>query len=137
MTNINWQKETINITDEEKNALMLLTQKSKKTKHAILREAVLRELNPIMKPNDLYEGQGIPVFGNHFFKYNEDSDNYTWQIDAGKNGILVIADNITPTFVKNLHNSIKKAIESRELQIQKAPRGKIRIPKSVSKYKVK
>ncbi len=82
-----WKTVSVRLNAEEQNALRLLCEKRKVTKHRLLKELIIHELEPLLKPGALPEGEGIPLTGEHIFKYNNEEDNYTWQIDMGQFGV--------------------------------------------------
>ena len=129
-----WKTVSIRVSEHEENALKLLCKKRGISKHAIIKEIFTREIEPITKPGRIPEGEGIPLIGDHVFKYNTEKDNFTWQIDLGVHGIQALAENVPFSFVENLDNALQKAIEGRKKV--NIPKKKTIVPKSILKYKV-
>ncbi len=130
-----WKTVSIRVSEHEENALKLLCEKRGKSKHAIIKEIFGKEIEPITRPGRIPEGEGIPLIGEHIFKYNVEKDNFTWQIDLGVHGIQALAENVPSSFVENLNLALQKAIDERGKV--NVPKKKTLVPKSVLKYKVK
>jgi len=130
-----WKTLSVRLTEEEENALKLLCEKRGQNKHALMKEILLQELEPLLKPGHLIEGEGIPLIGEHIFKYAPEKDNFTWQIDLGAQGTRALAENVPFSFIDNLNNALEKAVQEHEKTV--IPKKKTRIPKSILKYEVK
>lgn len=132
-----WKTVSARLTEDEENALKILCEKRENSKHAILRALLLKELEPLLKPGHLSEGEGIPLIGEHFFKYSSESDSYIWQIDMGVHGVHVLAENIPFSFLNKLESTLGRVIETREKIENKISKQKTRVPKQIMKYEVK
>lgn len=128
-----WKTLSVKVSEQEENALKLLCEKRGVKKHAIMKELLRREIEPLTKPGAIIEGEGLPLVGDHIFKYNAEKDNFTWQVDLGTHGLHALAENIPFSFVANLEVALHKAIDCRE----RMPRNKAIVPKSLLRYKVK
>jgi len=132
-----WKTVSVRLSEDEENALKLLCEKMGRNKHAIIKELLLKELEPILKPGHISEGEGLPVIGEHAFKYNAEEDSFTWQLDLGVQGIHSLAEHIPAVFLENLSSALEKARHTRQEIMRKTPKRKTRIPKSLLKYKVR
>jgi len=132
-----WKTVSVRLSEEEENALKLLCEKRETNKHAVIRGLLLKELSPILEPGRVPEGEGLPLIGEHTFKYNAEEDSFAWQLDLGVHGIHALAEHVPNAFLENLARALEKAIKQRQDIAQKTPRKKVRMPKSILKYKVK
>jgi hypothetical protein len=132
-----WKTVSVRLSEDVENALKFLCEKRGQKKHALLKELLLTELDPILKPGHLQESEGIPLIGEHIFKYNAERDSFTWQVDLGVHGIHALAENVPFSFIDNLHGMMGKAIEQRNKVVNKIPKRKTIVPKSILKYKVR
>ena len=133
MATHNWQTTSVRLTEEEKRALLMICEKRGLKQNKLIRELIAKEIEPLLKPGTVMEGEGIPLLGEHRFKYNPDEDNYTWKIDFGTDSVELLADNMTPYFVDSLYKSITKAKEIREKNVSEK---KPIIPKKLYKYNI-
>ena len=132
-----WKTASVRLNEEEENALKMLCSKRNVKKHAILKSVLLRELDSFLKPGLIQEGAGIPTLGTHIFKYAPESDSFIWQLDLGNQGVHVLAENISHSFVMSLYDSLGKAIEQRDRIVKKGHGKKVVMPSSIMKYEVK
>lgn len=133
-----WKTTSVRLTPEERNALELLRQRKNMRKtHALLRQIILREIDPILNPTALPQGEGLPQVGDPLFKYNPDTDTFLWQLDQGTRGLAVLSENVEPLFAKKLKEALEHALAAREEAIAGLPTGKARVPKDILRYKVK
>jgi len=137
MASKEWKTVSVRLNEAELNALMLLCRNRDQKKHAIVKEVLLKELDPIMKPGALPEGKGIPLIGQHLFKYNPEKDTYTWQLDLGVQGIHILGENISSHFLINLHRAVESGLQEHEIIEEKIPKNKTRVPKDMLKFEVK
>ena len=118
-----WKTVSVRLSEVEENALKMLCKKRGLKKHPLLKELLLNELEPILKPGHLQEGQGIPLIGEHIFKYDPEKDNFTWQIDLGIHGMHALAENVPSSFIVNLQKMLGDAIKQREKVTNKTQKG--------------
>src|SRR3989338_4170002 len=132
-----WKTTSVRLTEDETNALMFLCEREGKIKrNELIRKLILKVINPILHPGIVSENQGIPKVGEHLFKYDPQKDMFTWQLDLGTQGVHVLCEDVSFKFLESLKKQSTKAIDEREIIIDKT-KGKPIIPKKIMKFRVK
>ena len=128
-----WKTTSVRLNEEESNALRIYCEREGLTKNKLIRELVLKEIESILVTDALPEGHGIPILGEHIFKYNADKDNFTWQLDRGTQGVNVLCEDVTIKFLQHLNEQLTKSIECQKKIVGDKPV----TPNKMMKYKVK
>ncbi len=129
-----WHTVSVRLNHEEKQAFDLVCDRKGYRKNHLLRMLVEQEIEPVLKPGTNPLGEGLPMIGEHRFKYNAEKDTFTWQLDMGEDKIDILAEDVKPSFLKRLKESIEKAIEEEEKTNSQLKGKKTRIPKGLKKY---
>ena len=132
-----WKTVSVRLNETSRNALNTLCKREGTKPNKKLKELVEREVEPLLNPSVLPYERGFPLIGYNVFVYNAEKDNFVWQLDLGPNGVVIMAENITPTFLNNLSDSIKKGIKYKEEADNKIKKSEARVPTGLLKYKVR
>lgn len=131
-----WKTVSVKVNEEFRRAMDLICKRRDITANRLLTELITREVEPILDPNALPQGQGIPQVGENRFKYFPESDSFVWQLDLGANGIMVLSEGILPAYLENLRKAVDAGLNQRE-EFHKKNKVGTAIPAKLFKYGVK
>lgn len=130
-----WKTLSVRVNEEKWNAIQTLCRRRNITKNELLAELVGKEVRPILSPDVLPEGEGLPQTGIQSIKYVPETDSFVWQVDLGPHGITTLSEDLTPTFVENLRDNVEEALAQRaKLNAKLKKTKKIIVPKKILKY---
>lgn len=132
-----WKTVSVKVDGELRRAMDLICKRRDITANKLLTELITREVEPILDPNALPQGQGISQVGENRFKYFPESDSFVWQIDLGANGVVVLSEGVLPTYLENLRTALDAGLNQREDFHKKKKEGATAIPPKLLKYGVK
>jgi hypothetical protein len=133
-----WHTISVKLNETQRNALKALCrQENNKKVNQKLRELIEHEIAPLLDPAVLPQNQGYPLAGENRFVYDQEKDNFIWQLDMGEGRVIIMAQDVTFAFLKNMKRAVDAGVQAKETADKKISRKKTRVPKGVLKYKVK
>lgn len=88
----------------------------------LVRKLILREMQITMP---------VVLAGKNQLSYNKNADSFKWLVDLDIGKKAIVLDNIQVTFVENMFNELKLALQTREVSIQKKRSDSIPIPSDI------
>ena len=131
-----WKTVSVKVNDESRNAIELICKREGDIAiNKFLADLVAREIEPVINPKVLAENKGMPQVGGNKLNYLPEKDNFLWQIDLGVNGMTLLSEDVSPTYLEDLKKAIDEALAKRAI-FQKENKGAV-IPQKLLKYGVK
>lgn len=110
------------LSREEITLLKAFCEKKGTTPSSLIRELILRELEiPIPQT----------VAGKNKIYYDKEKDLFTWSIELDDDGTIEVLKNVSPSFLENLDDIIKGALDERAIFIGKKRKDSIPIPSTL------
>ena len=81
-----------------------------------------------MVEQELQNPKSLNLAGRNSFSYNRAKDNFNWNIELDSKITAYIEDGLSSEFLKQLKESIEKAIDERNTFLQKSKRDSVPIP---------
>lgn len=136
MTTQEWKTVSVKLNEELRNAMELVCKRENITVNKFLTEIIAREVEPILNPKALPENKGIPQVGENRIKYSPETDSFIWQIDLGVNGVSILSENLSPSYLENLKKAMEEGLTQRSNFLKKNKKGAV-VPSKLLKYGVK
>ena len=130
-----WKTVSVKVNDETRNAIELICKRENIAINKFLADLVAREVEPIINPKVLAENKGMPKVGENKIKYKSQTDDFIWQVDLGVNGIALLSEDVSPSYLESLKKAIEEGLGQRT-NFQKKNKGVV-IPPKLLKYGVK
>lgn len=73
------------------------------------------------------------IAGKSVFEYNKSKDNFAWKVVLDDEKIFVIDNNLPANSIEQLHESLMKVIEERNVFIRKNKKGSVSFPNKLLK----
>lgn len=120
-----WKTISAKITDETFGAMKLICERDKIKPNEFIRKTIEKNVN----------SESFPNIGENSFEYDLESDSYIWRINTGTSKPLLIANNLGPFFIENIHNALNSAIKNRQNILKKMGKKQVALPQSITKFR--
>ena len=117
---------TARIPREEFSRFKYVCDSNGENINSALRRLILSE---IVKPTP------ARVAGKNIFEYNRSKENFAWKIALDDEQIFAIDNNLPASSIEQLHESLTKAIDERNLFIRKNKNGSVSLPTKLLRRK--
>jgi len=129
----NWKLVSARVTEETYNAMKFICEKEKIKPNKLIRVAVEKRVQSTVD-RDL-EKETFPTIGENVIEYNPENETFSWFINFGDNKPLIISNDLGVSFIENLQNAIRIAVEKKKTQKKKIKKKQTFIPSSISKFR--
>jgi hypothetical protein len=119
-----WKTISAKITDETYGVMKLLCEKDKIKPNEFIRKSIEKNITEF-----------FPNLGENKFEYDLESDSFKWVIYTGANSPLLIANNLGPFFIENMHTALNSAIKNRHSLLNKMGKNRVALPHAITKFR--
>lgn len=131
-----WKTLSVKVDEETRNLIELNCRRESTTVNKFLSDLITHDVEPLRNPSVLPENKGIPQIGENRFKYNPESDSFSWQINLGVSGTFLLSETVSPVYLENLRKAMDAGLSQRSEFLSNNKKGAV-IPQKLLKYGVK
>ena len=126
-----WLNISAKVSKDEMNAINLICKREDTNKNKFFRSALMEHLQPILDPHSMKKIYGI---GENTVVFDLEKGSFQWSVDLGVQGTQIIADELSESFVTNLVKALERALEQKQREDAKIPKGKVKVHSQILKY---